>query len=83
MSSRSSQAIVHALKVGFHIFVAVLIVGFVSYVDNNSGQMQAFTSWLVAFGVPAGIVNMVIAGIVKYLKTKIDSGVTIDSLPPQ
>lgn len=73
MQKPSTQAILHALKVGGHIFVSILVVGIVSYFDKHSEMMQAFTSWLVSFGIPAGIVNMVVAGIMKYLKASAEA----------
>ena len=75
----TKQAILHALRVGAYHLASILIVGAGFYLDQHQA---VFSSYMEHIGVPIMFANMIIAGIIRYLKTKAAlQAVTIDSLP--
>ena len=79
MNSKFGVAFEHAIKVGFHILFAIFAVGVVVTLEKHSAQYAAF---LMQYGIPVGVTNMVVAGVLKYLNTHYPD-VTIDSLPDE
>jgi hypothetical protein len=66
--SKFKTALIHALKVGLHIALAIFVLGLMDFLAKPTPELNQFTSSLIHFGVPAGVINMAIAGIVKYLQ---------------
>jgi hypothetical protein len=66
--SKFKTAFLHALKVGLHIALAIFVLGLMDFLAKPTPQLSQFVSSLIHFGVPAGVINMAIAGILKYLQ---------------
>jgi hypothetical protein len=66
--SKFKTAFVHALKVGLHIALAIFVLGLIDFLTKPTPELNQFTSSLIHFGIPAGVINTILAGILKYLK---------------
>jgi len=82
MNSKFYTVAEHAVMVGLHIAFAIFLTGAFVYFQNHLAVPAWFSSDLVHYGVPVGIVNMVWAGIVKWFNTEVPTMPTIDTAPP-
>jgi len=63
-------AVIHGAKVAGHIAFAAIIIGLGVLIDNNSQVTQQFVSYLIQFGIPTAIANIVVAAVVKFIKLR-------------
>jgi membrane protein DedA with SNARE-associated domain len=63
-------AILHGLNVAGHILFAAIIVGLGVLLNNNPAVTSQFSSFLIQFGLPTAIVNIVVAAVVKFIQTE-------------
>ncbi len=60
----------HGISVAGHIFFAAIVVGLGVLINNNPTITQQFSSFLLQFGIPTAIVNIIVAAVVKFIETK-------------
>ena len=65
---KAKKAFLHALKVGFHILLAVVVYGLIELLTKGSPELHQIMDLLAKWGIPVGLTNMVTAGILRYLQ---------------
>ena len=65
MQSPIVQTLIHVAKVAGHILVAIIFVGALAYLSNDQAT---FTAYLVSFGLPTAVANLLFAGIYKFIQ---------------